>query len=144
MKLFNLLFVLILSTQPAHAANRIKQAVLDVGKIETIEIAPGLISLIEFPENVTEVSTGAPQLYRTQVSPIHQTEVLLQLQSPSPFVTNMIVRTTKRILVFELKPNLKNHQDVLVIRDTKGSLHEDDKYTDLRERRLKAEREQHL
>lgn len=142
MRHFNIVLFVILVSLNAHAVNRVGLKKLDIGEVETVYLAPGLITVMEFPEAITEVSTGAPQIYRIQISSVHQEELILQIQSGSPFPSNLIVRTTKQRYVFDMEPNLKKHQDVIQVSEAYGKLKEDDEDEKLHQRRLAYEKAQ--
>ncbi|RYZ77633.1 MAG: hypothetical protein EOP05_01105 [Proteobacteria bacterium] len=141
MPLYKIIISMLLFATTAQAVNRVGVKKLDIGEVETVYLAPGLITVMEFPEAITEVSTGAPQIYRLQISSVHKEELILQIQNSTPFKTNLIVRTTKQRYVFDMEPNLRKHQDVIQVREGYGQLKEDDEDEKLHQRRLAYERE---
>jgi len=139
MKLFNIILFVAFAFLPKAEARRVAERVLDQGEVDRIFVAPGLATSLEFPENVKEVTTGAPQIFKTMISSADQNEVILTLSNTKPFKTNLIVRTVKRTLVFDLIPSLSKHQDLIVVKDTYGILRRD-KRMSLHEKRLRHER----
>ncbi|RYZ93132.1 MAG: hypothetical protein EOP06_02080 [Proteobacteria bacterium] len=81
MPLFKIVILTLLLANTAHAVNRVGVKKLDIGEVETVYLAPGLITVMEFPEAITEVSTGAPQIYRLQISSVHKEELIVQIQN---------------------------------------------------------------
>lgn len=120
-------------------AGRIAERTIDQSKVDQIYVAPGLATSIEFPENVKEVITGAPQIFKSSISTANPNEVILQLANVKPFKTNLIVRTVRRTLVFDLIPNLQKHQDLIIVKDSFGKLKDQNAMT-LHEKRIRWER----
>ncbi len=114
----------VLLTTTSATAERLSSRSLDIGKVEKIYLGPGLISIVDFPEEISEVSTGAPQVFKVSISSVHATELLIQITSQRPFPSNLIVRTVKRTFVFDLIPSLLKHQDVVKVRSGFGSLND--------------------
>ena len=139
MQVFNIiLFALTLISVNANA-RRVAERIIDQSKVDEIYVAPGLATSLELPENVVEVSTGAPQIFKIVISQVLPNEIIINLGNVKPFKTNLIVRTVRRTLVFDLIPNLSKHQDLVIIRDSYGRLKKD-KGLSLHERRLMWER----
>lgn len=122
MRLFSIALAVAVATSPPASAERLTSRSLHIGKIEKVYLAPGLVTVIDFPEEITEASVGAPQVIKQSISQVHPTELIIQLTSTKPFSTNLIVRTTKRTYVFDLVPSQTRHQDVLKVRNGYGQL----------------------
>ncbi|RYZ70715.1 MAG: hypothetical protein EOP05_12895 [Proteobacteria bacterium] len=104
------------------SANRLSSENLDLGSVKKIYVGPGLISVIEFPEDTVEVRVGAPQVFKVVVSPANARELLVQVTNPQPFSTNLVVRTVKRTFVFDLIPSTAKHQDLFRVAGAYGAL----------------------
>lgn len=121
------------------SAGRIAERTIDQSKVDQIFVAPGLATSLEFPENVKEVITGAPQIFKSSISNANPNEVILQIANVKPFKTNLIVRTVRRTIVFDLVPSLEKHQDLIVVKDSFGKPKDQNAMT-LHEKRMKWER----
>ncbi|MBK7892168.1 MAG: hypothetical protein IPJ84_15395 [Bdellovibrionales bacterium] len=117
--LFSSLFVLI--ALPTFAAEPISRAVVDLSKSTEIHIAPGRVSVLAMPESIAEAKVGAPGKLKVVPSASDSTELTLFWVEGGAFRTNLIVRTTKRIFVFDVVPVTSGHQDVIQVRGAFGA-----------------------
>ena len=113
---FNLLFSFAFAGVP-----RISASYSDLSKVGTVYLAPGLISLIEFPQNIIEVRIGDPKSVKVLISQVSPRELTVYLSSTASQPSNIIVRAEKRIFVLDIIPNRKDHQDYLKIIGSFGS-----------------------
>lgn len=105
----------------AHAdLPRITASVHDSSKVDKIYLSAGLISLLEFPQNIIEVRNGNPQSLKAVISQSSPKELTLYLQSGASSPTNLIVRADRRVYVFDIFPSKTKHQDYVLIRGTYG------------------------
>ncbi|GEM_PF-3308057 len=88
----------------------------DLSQVSKIYLAPGLVSLVEFPQNIIEVRVGSPHLVKALISQVSPKELTLYLNGQAHFASNLIVRSEKRIFVFDVIPSKTNHQDYIKIR----------------------------
>lgn len=116
MLFFNLLFSISWATVP-----RISSHQADLSKVGQVYMAPGLVSLIEFPQNIIEVRIGDPKSIKVLISQVSPKELTVYLSSSASKSTNLIVRSEKRVFVLDVIPNQKDHQDFVKIRGAYGS-----------------------
>lgn len=100
---------------------RISATHLDLGKPEKVYIAPGLVSVIEFPQNIIEVRVGNPKSVKAIISQNSPKELTVYLSSSASIPTNMIVRAEKRMFVFDIVPSRANHQDYVKVQGAFGA-----------------------
>lgn len=117
--LFSSLFALI--ALPTFAAEPISRAVVDLSKSTEIRMAPGRVAILEMPESISEAKVGAPRKLKVVPSASDPKELTLFWIEGGAFRTNLIVRTTKRIFVFDVVPVTSGHQDVVQVRGAFGA-----------------------
>lgn len=101
--------------------NRISSNHQDLSKVEKIFVSPGLVSMVEFPQNIIEVRVGSPETLKAVISQVSPKELTLYLSSSAASPSNLIVRSEKRIFVFDIVPSKSNHQDYIKIRGAYGA-----------------------
>lgn len=116
MWLFSLLFV-----QAMANTSRISSFSKDFGAAERIFLKPGLASVIEFPKSIIEVRVGNPISLKTSISTVSPKELTIFADSLKSGSTNLIVRSDKRIYVFDVTPNSSRHQDYIKITNGFGA-----------------------
>ncbi len=102
-------------------SSRISSTHLDLAKSEKIMISPGLVSVIEFPQNIIEVRVGNPRSVKAIISQNSPKELTVYLSTSASIPTNMIVRAEKRIFVFDIVPSRTNHQDYVKVQGAFGA-----------------------
>lgn len=100
---------------------RLTSAQADLSKVDKIYLSPGLVSLIEFPQNIIEVRVGNPRSVKALISQVSPKELTIYLASGTSATSNLIVRAEKRVFVFDVVPSKDNHQDYIKIRGAFGS-----------------------
>lgn len=93
----------------------------DLSKVDKIYLSPGLVSLIEFPQNIIEVRVGNPRSVKALISQVSPKELTVYLTSGTSAPSNLIVRAEKRVFVFDVVPSKSNHQDYIKIRGAFGA-----------------------
>lgn len=93
----------------------------DLSQVEKIYLSPGLVSLVEFPQNIIEVRVGNPKSVKALISQVSPKELTIYLTGGVSAPSNLIVRAEKRVFVFDIVPSRVNHQDYVKIRSTFGS-----------------------
>jgi hypothetical protein len=93
---------------------------MDLSLAQKVSISPGRVSVLRLPEAIAEAKVGSPSHLKAVLSTTDQNEVTLFWVAPIPHSTNLIVRTTKRVFVFEILPTLNRHQDYLKVRGAFG------------------------
>ncbi|MBK9039020.1 MAG: hypothetical protein IPL83_07655 [Bdellovibrionales bacterium] len=84
-------------------------------------IRPGLSSLIQFPCEIDEAKVGLKSSLDVQISKTLKSELVLSARTNLSDPTNLIVRCSHGLFVFDVIANQKNHQDVIrILGGTKG------------------------
>lgn len=110
MLLFSLLF------QPAFAdVQRIESRIQHLSSTSRIYMKFGLISVVEFPQNIIEVRIGNPNFLKAVISQASPRELTLYYKINSTAATNLIVKSDKKIYVLDVIPSKNNHQDFVKI-----------------------------
>ncbi len=103
------------------AAERISSTQVNLAKSEKVMISPGLVSVIEFPQNIIEVRVGNLKSVKAIISQNSPKELTVYLSSSASIPTNIIVRAEKRIFVFDIVPSRTNHQDYIKVKGAFGA-----------------------
>lgn len=93
---------------------------MDLSLAQGVSISPGRVSVLRLPEPIAEAKVGSPSRLKAVLSATDQSELTLFWVAQRPHATNLIVRTTKRVFVFEILPTLSRHQDYLKVRGAFG------------------------
>lgn len=94
---------------------------MDLSSAQRISISPGRVAVLTLPETIAETKVGAPSNLKAVISTTDPSELTLFWVARTRTQTNLIVRTTKRVFVFEIIPDLNRHQDYLKIQSAFGS-----------------------
>ena len=116
MLLFSLLF-----NQSFANVNRIESRIQHLDSTSRIYMKFGLISVVEFPQNIIEVRIGNPNSVKAVISQVSPKELTLYYKSNSSSPTNLIVKSDKKIYVLDIIPSKNNHQDFVKITSGVGS-----------------------
>lgn len=95
--------------------------IFDLSQTQKIFIAPGLVSLLEFPQNIIEVRVGDINSVKAIISQTSPKELTVYLANSKAKASNLIVRAEKKIYVFDVVPSSTNHQDYIKISGSFGS-----------------------
>lgn len=106
----------------ASPPSRISSQVLDLSSPHQIRIAPGLVTVLEFPDPITEVRVGLPESLKALISSVNANELTLYLAEAGGRPTNVIVRSGRRVFVFDVNPSVGTHQDFVRIRGSRVGL----------------------
>lgn len=102
--------------------NRISSVTKDLGKVEKIYLNEGLISVLDFPEEVSDVKVGNAKDFKIILSEKFPKEITVFLSRGNVGIfTNLIVRTGRGVYVFDLVSSKTNHQDYLKVTGAYGS-----------------------
>ncbi|MBK8204734.1 MAG: hypothetical protein IPK68_21325 [Bdellovibrionales bacterium] len=105
----------------ASSQPRISSQFFDRSKVGAIYIRPGLSSLIQFPCEIDEAKVGLKSSLDVQISKTLKSELVLSARTNLADPTNLIVRCSHGLFVFDVIANQKNHQDVIrILGGTKG------------------------
>lgn len=115
------LFFLILPILSQASTMRISTKSKDLSSVEKVYISPGLVSLIEFPNNIIEVRVGSPETLKVAISQVSPKELTVFLSTSAAAASNLIVRSDRKIYVFDIIPSRSNHQDYIKISGTINS-----------------------
>lgn len=114
-----LLFSLFLSIASAQV-NRVESNFHDISSASKIYLRPGLVSVLEFPDSVSEVRVGNPGVVKVLISQVSPRELTVYFKGSKAQPTNLIVKANKKVFLFDLIPSNTNHQDYLKIRGSIG------------------------
>lgn len=103
------------------APERISSIYKDLGRVEKIYLYPGLISVIEFPQDLLEVRVGNPKSVKVEISQVSPRELTLFLLGSAVNPTNLIVRSNQKLYVFDIIPSKVSHQDYVQIKNFYGA-----------------------
>lgn len=122
MLLFNTLITLNTITSVVWAdVKRISSVYKDLGQVQKIYLHAGLISVVEFPQSIIEVRLGNPKSIKAHISSVSTKELTLYLNQQSVEPTNLIVKSDKRVYVFDVIPSRGSHQDYIKISGSYGT-----------------------
>jgi hypothetical protein len=97
------------------APKRISGQILDLGKVHTIYMVPGMATLIEIPTTVTGIRIGNPDAVTYFRPDKPENEVTLVLKDAGAKPTNLIIRSNSRKYVFDVVPSKEIHQDTIEV-----------------------------
>ena len=114
-------FLCFLPSFLASSQPRISSQFFDRSKVGLIYIRPGLSSIIQFPCEIDEAKVGLKSSLDVQISKTLKSELVLSARTSLSDPTNLIVRCSHGLFVFDVIANQKNHQDVIrILGGTKG------------------------
>lgn len=116
------ILTLITANNSQAAPGRIQEEVVSTNEVRPIRLVEGMVSVLEFREKVLEVRVGNPEIAQVSFSEVSPKEVTLRLLTSKMGATNMIVRSGRRLLVFDVVPTKSTHEDFLKIRGEVQSL----------------------
>jgi hypothetical protein len=99
----------------AKAQTRISSQFFDRSQVGLIYIKPGLSSVVQFPCDIDEAKVGLKSSLEVQVSKTLKSELVLSARTNLVDPTNLIVRCSHGLFVFDVIANQKLHQDVIKI-----------------------------
>lgn len=99
----------------AKAQARISSQFFDRSEVGLIYIKPGLSSVIQFPCDIDEAKVGLKSSLEVQVSKTLKSELVLSARTNLVDPTNLIVRCSHGLFVFDVIANQRLHQDVIKI-----------------------------
>ena len=97
------------------APSRIQSQIVDLGQVHAIHMAVGMVTLIQIPNAVTGIRIGNPDAVQYTRPDKPENEVTLVLKDANAKPTNLIIRSGKRIYVFDIIPSASVHQDLIEI-----------------------------
>lgn len=105
--------------------NRISAFDIDVSKVTRIKLAPGLVSVIEFKEPMSEVFVGNDTSVKAKISKTKPNLVAVSLAKAGVEPTNLIAfysgEKKKVPVIFEVIPSYNTHQDYVKVVGTYGA-----------------------
>lgn len=119
-------FILFVTLAPkiSHGADRITPSIrMDKNKPFPIFIHPGHSTTIDLPCSITSAVPGTLGDLKAQIGPEKDNSLLVWLMNERTAKTNLVVRCGTRVLVFDVIPNVRKHQDYINITgiDASGS-----------------------
>ncbi|MBS1972651.1 MAG: hypothetical protein JSU04_20250 [Bdellovibrionales bacterium] len=114
------ILALFLSSTGHAEIKRISSIYKDLSQSQKIYLHGGLISVLEFPQNIVEVRIGNPKSIKAVLSQVSSKELTLYLSQQAVEPTNLIVKSEKRFYVFDIIPSKTSHQDYVKISGSYG------------------------
>jgi len=96
--------------------SRIKDEVLNRYFVRKIHLSEGLVSVLEFRDEVLEVRAGNSEIVKVSFSGVNKKELTLRLLTQKLGPTNLIVRSGRNQFVFDIIPSRKVHEDLIYVR----------------------------
>ncbi len=87
----------------------------NIGESSKIYIKPGLVTVLEMPQNIIEVRVGNPNDLKGVISQVSPKEITLYLKNSSAIPTNIILRSDRKMYVFDIIPSANKHQDYIKV-----------------------------
>lgn len=116
MQSFKLTLTLLCLSSIGYAeVKRISSIYKDLSQSQKIYLHAGLISVLEFPQNILEVRLGNPKSVKAQLSQVSPRELTLFLSQQAVEPTNLIIKSEKRFYIFDIIPSKTSHQDYVKI-----------------------------
>lgn len=120
--MLNFSFILLMVPVISYASpDRLSLKQKDLSQVDKVYISPGLVSVIEFPRNIIEVRIGTPETLKVSISQVSPKEITVYFSTSSAVASNLIVRSDRKIYVFDVVPSKVNHQDYIKINGTFGT-----------------------
>lgn len=120
--MFNFSYLLIMIPLISMASlDRLSLKQKDLSQVDKIYISPGLVSVIEFPSNIIEVRVGTPETLKVSISQVSPKEITVYFSTSLAVASNIIVRSDRKIYVFDIVPSKSNHQDYVKINGSFGN-----------------------
>ncbi len=94
---------------------RISRENIDLSTPKSVYLSEGLVSVVEFPKNISEVRLGDTRVVKALISEKSPRELSLFLKSKSFGATNIIVRAERSVFVMDIVPSVKTHQDFIKV-----------------------------
>lgn len=113
---FSLLLTSVLAQTP-----RISSSNHNLSAVDKIYVSAGLVSVLEFPQNIIEVRVGDISSVKAIISQTSPKELTIYLSNSQAKASNLIVRSEKKVYVFDIVPSNNNHQDYVKIKGSLGS-----------------------
>ena len=117
-KYYNMIFILFLTfgTKVSWAKpKRISAQIVDLGKVQSVYMVPGMATMIEIPRKITGIRLGNPDLVKYFRPEQPENEVTLILRTEQKTPTNLIILSNDKKYIFDLIPSKNVHQDSLQI-----------------------------
>jgi hypothetical protein len=99
---------------------RISGKFVDLGKVQTIYMVPGMATLVEIPTSVTGIRLGNPEAVEYFRPDKPENEVTLVLRNSFAKPTNLIIRSNKKKYIFDIVPSKTVHQDSIEVLGSYG------------------------
>jgi type IV secretory pathway VirB9-like protein len=94
---------------------RIESLHKNIGESSKIYIKPGLVTVLEMPQNIIEVRVGNPNDLKGVISQVSPKEITLFLKNSNAIPTNLILRSDRKMYVFDIIPSVSKHQDYIKV-----------------------------
>lgn len=115
MRAYLISFFVLFSLKAGASPKRISGKFMDLGKVHTIYMVPGMATLIEIPSSVSGIRLGNPEAVDYFRPDKPENEVTLVLKNSLAKPTNLIIRSNKKKYVFDIVPSKAVHQDTIEV-----------------------------
>lgn len=102
------------------APKRIESVSNSQSSVGRIYLNTGMVTVVEFPREVTEVRIGNPSEFKIQISNVNPREITISRAGATQRPSNLIVRAGRELWVFDLVPSRTSHQDFVRVRSGVG------------------------
>ena len=82
---------------------------------ETLFLFPGRVSLLSLPCPITKALTGSPSDIKAEIDRFSPKDVHILLKKWSSRPSNLILKCSNRVFLFDLIPNKKSHYDYIKV-----------------------------
>jgi hypothetical protein len=117
-----MLFFNLLLTVAWAQPHRLESKYVNIAESSQIYIKPGLINVLELPQNIIEVRIGNPNELKAIISQVSPRELTLYFKHSNVSATNLIVRSDRKTYVFDIIPSNSKHQDYVKVSGSFGIL----------------------
>lgn len=103
------------ASEKSDIPERISAIYFDHGKVARLYLYPGRTTLLDFPCEVTKAVPGPASDIETVLGATDKSELDVWLKSGASQPTNLTVRCSKDVFVFDVIPSRATHQDYVQI-----------------------------
>lgn len=97
----------------AWGIGRIQEVKIDRKKPYPVYMHPGRVTTIDMPCSISYAIPGSHGDVQTEIGPDKDSSLVVWLTSETSASTNLTVRCSNKVVVFDIIPSRTNHQDYL-------------------------------
>jgi hypothetical protein len=114
-------FIFFLLGQCAYASERIEAVRLNLGKVETLHMKAGMVSLIQIPEHAEAVFPGNPVAITYKVTDVGgHSLIAFWLNQELPRATNVLIYANNKVYSFDVIGSAGHNNDFKKIEGSFG------------------------